>query len=379
MASGRNPSANSLRTRKGKFSTAFAGLVIVALMSGAGYLHVTDQWGVITSAADLQYQEWFESLVNDPDNEDLRAQLIAHVVDHYRDTPANKSLPLRNDEGQVIGRFRIDEAVVKQPFKDSTEPAKRRIFTVDLKGGGELWHPRGGRVAFTGSAFVTYQVDFHVEAWAAYAYFECMEIERARFECLHIDNILGQIFRGAVRSAGTQSLDECLRPGFTVIAKASGDTYLAQGRVGSEFTPRLGPYKEEDREHGFDTIHNDITLLHAEFRDFLGPIELFDGAELRVTLDTQPLNEGRSFGVDVYVLTEAQFAEFEKFYPHNMDELVKLESIEERIDMQKLNMSTDKLSGNVYILIDNTGWGSGRDATRRSQAGLVSYYIRARR
>ena len=101
-------SGDSLRSRKGKASLGFLSIVMIALVTGGVYLKVTDQWDVITGAASLTYQEWFEGIVNDPNNEEYRARLIAHVVEHYRETPSKKSLPLRNDAGHVIGRFRIN-------------------------------------------------------------------------------------------------------------------------------------------------------------------------------------------------------------------------------------------------------------------------------
>ena len=372
-------SGESLRTRKGKASLGFVSVVLIALISGSVYLQVTDQWSVLSSAASLKYQEWFEGLVNDPDNEEYRAELITHVVEHYRETPSKKSLPLRNDEGQVIGRFRINTADVLQPHADDPDPAKRRIYAVNLSGSGELWHDVGGRVRFNGVAIVTYQVDFRVEEWAAYAYFECTEIEGAKFEHTHIDNFLGKMFPTAVRNAGTEALEESLRPGFTVIAKSNGDTYLAAGRVGTEFVPRKGPYEEIDGENGFETIHNDTTLLHAGYRDYLGPIELFDDAELRITLEAESLDPRKSLGIDLYILTEAQFQNFEHFYPSDLDKLAKLENIEEIHDVQKVNRSLTGLSGNVYVLIDYTEFGNSKDPDDFADGGLIKYYVRAKR
>ncbi|MBZ0135036.1 MAG: hypothetical protein K8I27_01530 [Planctomycetes bacterium] len=369
----------SLRTRKGKASLGFVSITMVALIIGALYLQVTDQWNVITGAATLRYQEWFEGIVNDPDNEEYRAQLIAHVVEHYRETPSRKSLPLRNDAGQVIGRFRINTADVLQPHQDDPDPARRRVYVVNLSGSGELWHDVGGRVRFNGVAVVTYHVDFKVEEWAAYAYFECAQIEGAKFEHTHIDNFLGKMFPMAVRNAGTEALEESLRPGFTVIAKSGGDTYLAAGRVGTEFVPRKGPYAEADASASFETIHNDTTLLHAGYRDYLGPIELFDDAELRITLEAESLEPRKSLGVDVYVLTEEQFQHFENFYPDELDKLPKLECIEAVHDMRKVNRTLTGLSGNVYILIDYTEFGSGKDPDDFADAGFIKYYVRAKR
>jgi len=376
--SDRKPSSGtSLRTRRGKGSAFFAGVVIASLLVGAGYLGVTDQWGAVTQGAALQYQEWFEGIVNDPDNDRFRAALLNHVIAHYRETPTGKSLPLRNDAGKIVGRFLIVRAEVDQPFADSDDPAKRRIYTVELDGLGELYHERGGRVRFEGSALVTYQVDFRVDDWTAYAHFSCLEIERARFECLHIDNILGQIFRAAVRNAGTRALEEAIRPGFTVIARANGDTWVAFGLVGRGFRPRPGPYETLDAD--CELITNDHSLLVAGHRDYLGPIELHPGQELRLTIETESRDPGKSFGVDVYLLNEEQFKLYEQHYPRNLEELEGIEAIEERINVQQLNLTTTEVSGNLYVLVDYTGFGSGRNPRNRASAGVVRYHLRVKR
>lgn len=370
------PSGSSLRSRKGRVSLLFAGTVLLALFASGAYVQVSGKGKGLIAAVDLKYREFIEGFINDPDNEAMRADLIARVVEHYRTTPSKKSLPLRDDDGRIIGRFRIEVAKVDQPHKDSPDAAQRRIYTCDLTGFGELWHETGGRVRFTGSAFVTYHVDFKVEDWAAYAYFACASIERARFECEHIDNILGQIFKAAVRKAGTAALTESLQPGFTVIAKANGDTWLAAGQVGPEFRPHVGPYTETDRD--FETIWNDTTLLHAGFRDYVGPIELFEGNELRITMEAESLEPAKSLGVDVYIVTEDEFQKYEQHYPHKLAGL-QWKPLETRIDMQKLNLNTGDYRGNVYIIMDYTGLGSGKDPDQRAEAGLLKYYVRVKR
>lgn len=369
-------SGSSLRSRKGRASLLFAAAVLFALFASGAYVQVSGKGKGLLAAADLKYREFIEGFVNDPGNESMRADLIERVVEHYRTTPSKKSLPLRDDNGRIIGRFRIEVAKVDQPHKHSTDAAQRRTYTCDLTGFGELWHETGGRVRFTGSALVTYQVDFKVEDWAAYAYFACASIERARFECEHIDNILGQIFKAAVRNAGTAALTESLQPGFTVIAKPNGDTWLAAGQVGPEFKPHIGPFTETDRD--FETIWNDTTLLHAGFRDYIGPMELFAGNELRITMEAESLEPAKSLGVDVYIVTEDEFRRYEDCYPNKLNSL-RWQPLETRIDMQKLNLNTSDYRGNVYVIMDYTGLGSGKDPSKRAEAGLLKYYVRIKR
>jgi hypothetical protein len=96
-------------------------------------------------------------------------------------------------------------------------------------------------------------------------------------------------------------------------------------------------------------------------------------------MEAAPTDARRTFGANVYVLSEQQFQHFEDFYPKNIDKLQKLESLDAVYDVQKLNRDISGLSGNIYILIDNTGWGSDKDPEDRAEAGIVRYYVRAKR
>src|SRR5687767_15018734 len=59
--------------------------------------------------------------LNSSDNESIRAALIEQLVDIYKETPAGKSLALRDDAGRVIGRFRIDDAYI---VRDQKKPRR---------------------------------------------------------------------------------------------------------------------------------------------------------------------------------------------------------------------------------------------------------------
>lgn len=359
-------------------STLFALVVLATLASGAGYLHYTGRLGGITEGAVVTYRDWIEAVVNDPENESYRAEVLTRVIEEYRTTPVGKSLGLRNDAGQVVGRFRIDVAEVTQLAGTDNSPAARRRYDVLLRGTGELWHETGGRVRFNGSAEVTYEVDFRVQDWQVYAWFTCEDLRKPEFECTHIDHLLGQLIPGIVRKAGRAALEESLRPGFTLILDAKGNSWCAHGRVGTEFKPRPGPMPETDGD--CETLWNDVTRLERDFRDYLGPIDLHPGEELRVTVETQSLDAAENFGPDILLLSESEFQAYEQLYPEDLDKPLRLNPVEGGYNVQRQNFEVKGRTGRFYLLIDYTEFGLSHEQWKRQKhPGLVRYYVRLRK
>jgi hypothetical protein len=357
-------------------SMLFALAVLGSLAAAAGWLHHTGKLGAVTQGAALTYRDWIENVVNDPGNETYRAEVLTRVVDAYRETPVGKSLGLRNDAGQVVGRFRIEVAEVTQLAAADNSPAARRRYDVALSGSGELWHQTGGRVRFAGSALVTYEVDFRVHNWRVYAWFTCLDLRRAEFECTHIDHVLGQILPGIVRKAGREALEESLRPGFTLVLDSAGNCWCAHGRVGTEFRPRKGPMPETDTD--CETLWNDVSRLERGFRDYLGPIELHAGEELRVTVQARGLDPHENFGPDVLLLTESEFFAYEERYPDGFDRPPALNPVEAGYNVQRQNFEVKGRTGRFYL--DYTEFGLSHEQWKRqTRPGLVEYYVRARR
>ena len=361
-----------------RVAAAVMVLILAALGGGALYLKATGRWGVIAAGATLTYREWFEGFINDPDSETYRAAVLERVIAVYRETPVGKSLPLRDDQGRVVGRFRIENAQVTQPFAADADPARRRIYDVKLQGKGELWHETGGRVRFEGGAGVSYQVDFRSEDWRIYAYFTCREIREPWFTCTHIDHLLARIFSGVVQKAGTAAIEESLQPGFTLVLTADGDNWLAAGHVGKEFRPRKGPF--ETTESDAETLYNDTSRLERDFRDYLGPIELREGDELRVTVEAESEQPGANFAVDVMLLDEAAFADYERSYPDDMEAVVLPGTVEQSLHMSRAAWTRRGLRGRYYLVLDYTAWGGGIETWKRQHhAGLARYWVRVRR
>jgi len=359
-------------------SALFALVVVGALCCGTGYLHFSGRLGGITHSAAATYRDWIEAVVNDPENEEYRAEVLTRVIEEYRDTPVGKSLGLRNEAGQVVGRFRINVAQVSQPTAVSSEPAARRRYEVKLNGSGEIWHDTGGRCRFNGSAEVTYEVDFRVQDWRVYAWFTCIDLRNALFDCTHIDHILGQLMPGIVRRAGREALEEALKPGFTLILDGSGESWITAGRVGPEFKPRVGPMAESDKD--CDTLWNDLSRLERDFRDYLGPIELHEGEELRVTVEAQSLNATENFGPDVLLLSETDFLAYEQRYPHELDRPLELTPVEGGYNVQRQNFEVKGRTGRYYLLLDYTEYGLSHEQWKRQRhPGLVRYYVRVKR
>lgn len=359
-------------------SGIFAAVVLVGLTIGVSYLHYSGQWNLVTRGAAATYQNWLERFVNDPNNETYRAEVLTRVIDTYRDTPVGKSLPLRNDAGQVVGRFRINKADISQTPPAANEPATKRRYDVKLDGAGEIWHSTGGRVRFSGSADVSYEVDFRVQEWRVYAWFTCVDLRNANFECTHIDHLLGQLIPGIVRKAGRAALEESLRPGFTLILDPSGDSWVAQGKVGTEFKPRAGPMPEPDKD--CETLWNDVSRLERDFRDYLGPIELHNAEELRVTVEAQSLDANENFGPDILLLSESEFLAYEQLYPDNLDMPLRLNPIEGGYNVQRQNFEVTGRKGRYYLLLDYTRHGLSHEQWKRqTKPGLVKYYVRLKK
>jgi len=325
------------------------------------------------------YGSIVSEFLNAPDNESVRAQLIEQLVDVYRETPAGKSLALRDEQGRVVGRFRIDRADVSQIGRASDDLKARRRFQVSLSGHGEMWHETGGRVRFDGGAEVTYEIDFLIDSLTVYTYFSVAKLHSTNFKVTQVDNILAQMFSSVVDHAGEQAVAESIQPGFTIITRDSGESWLAMGRVGREFVPKPGPNEEKDKD--CDTICNDVSLLQFKFRDYLGPFEMFEGDELRLTLDVSAFEGREAPGVDLLLVNEADFKRYEDLYPHGLGrgvEKLQLSPLIEHTNTRSLRFTRKGIQGRYYLIIDRTAFGRGNQSIDEYPCE-VKYYGRIKR
>ncbi len=322
------------------------------------------------------YGSALSEYLNAPENETVRAAMIEQLVDIYKETPAGKSLALRDAQDRVIGRFRIDKADV---IRDQKKP---RRFEVKLTGHGELWHETGGRVRFEGGANVTYDIDFKLDSarLMAYSHFTCVKLANVNFNLLHVDNFLARMFTSVVETAGREAMEESIKPGFTIITRDDTESWLALGKVDKDFVPRKGPNPETDE--GTDTICNDITLLQYGFRDYLGPFEMYEGDELRIDLNVRGFEGRDPPGVDLLIVREEDFLRYEAKYPDDLGrgvEKLELSPIIEYTNSRMLKFRRESgLRGRFYVLIDRTLWGRGNQI-KNEAAAEVSYYGRIKR
>ncbi|MCC6149959.1 MAG: hypothetical protein IT461_06900 [Planctomycetes bacterium] len=352
-----------------------AQMFVALLMIGAGTVAafaVKPQWWHTLKS---YYGSALSDYLNAPENESVRAAMIEQLVGIYKETPAGKSLALRDEQDRVIGRFRIDKADV---LRDQKQP---RRFEVKLSGHGELWHEKGGRVRFEGSADVTYDIDFKLDSarLMAYSHFTCVKLANVNFNLLHVDNFLARMFTSVVETAGREAMEESIKPGFTIITRDDTESWLALGKVDKDFVPRKGPNPETDE--GTDTICNDISLLQYGFRDYLGPFEMYAGDELRMSLDVRGLEGREAPGVDLLVVSEDDLKRYEALYPDklgkDLDNLT-LKPIIEYNNSKSLKFTRDDLKGRYYVIIDRTTWGRGNQV-KNEAAAEVSYYGRIKR
>ncbi len=352
-----------------------AQMFVALLMIGAGTVAafaVKPQWWHTLKS---YYGSALSDYLNAPENESVRAAMIEQLVGIYKETPAGKSLALRDEQDRVIGRFRIDKADV---LRDQKQP---RRFEVKLSGHGELWHEKGGRVRFEGSADVTYDIDFKLDSarLMAYSHFTCVKLANVNFNLLHVDNFLARMFTSVVETAGREAMEKSIKPGFTIITRDDTESWLALGKVDKDFVPRKGPNPETDE--GTDTICNDISLLQYGFRDYLGPFEMYAGDELRMSLDVRGLEGREAPGVDLLVVSEDDLKRYEALYPDklgkDLDNLT-LKPIIEYNNSKSLKFTRDDLKGRYYVIIDRTTWGRGNQV-KNEAAAEVSYYGRIKR
>ena len=321
------------------------------------------------------YGSALSEYLNAPENETVRAAMIEQLVDIYKETPAGKSLALRDSQDRVIGRFRIDKADV---IRDQKKP---RRFEVKLTGHGELWHEQGGRVRFEGGADVTYDIDFKLDSarLMAYSHFTCAKLANVHFNLLHVDNFLARMFTSVVETAGREAMEESIKPGFTIITRDDTESWLALGKVDKDFVPRKGPNPETDERA--DTICNDISLLQYGFRDYLGPFEMYSGDELRISLDVRGLEGREAPGVDLLVVSEEELKRYEALYPDKLGkdlEALTLKPIIEYNNSKSLKFTRNDLKGRYYVIIDRTAFGRGNQV-KNEAAAEVSYYGRIMR
>lgn len=349
----------------------FVGMVLIAACTFLAFALKPDWWHTLKA----YYGGAISEYLNAPENESVRAAMIEQLVDLYKETPAGKSLALRDAQDRVIGRFRIDNAYI---IRDEKQP---RRFEVKLTGHGELWHEQGGRVRFEGGADVTYDIDFMLDSprLMAYSHFTCVKLSKVHFNLLYVDNFLARMFTSVVEDAGRQAMEESIKPGFTIITRDDTESWLAMGKVDRNFVPRKGPNAETDSD--CDTICNDISLLQYGFRDYLGPFEMYDGDELRLTLDVRGLDGKEAPGVDILVISEEDLMNYESRYPDHLGkdlEKFMLKPLIEYNNSKSLKFSRNDLKGRYFLLIDRTPWGRGNQV-KNEAAAEVSYYGRIKR
>ncbi|MCC6573819.1 MAG: hypothetical protein IT462_08510 [Planctomycetes bacterium] len=376
-----NPSPQDEKPRNIGSVASLAPLVLILALTIV-YDQFKHQLRGHIDAAGITYADWVGNFINSPDNEAARTELISRVVGVMRDTPVGKSLPLRDEQQRVIGRFRINEATVSQPAANSPIAQERRRYDVRMKGDGELWHSAGGRVRFSGSADVQYVINTNVVAreFKVYAYFDCLEIREITFEITHVDNLLARIFSGFVNDAGKRAIQEGIMPGFTIITQADGKSYVAPGRATLDFKPREGPNKEEQ---GWETLSNDVRLLRKDFRDYLGPFQAPAGAELRINLTVAGEGGKPAPGVDLLLVHAEAFKQYDDRYmsgtPGNMAGL-EIAAVEQRWSTRELAYAGRPEPGMYYLVIDRTVFGKGDQTAQLSDiAAEVSYYVRMKR
>jgi hypothetical protein len=241
-------------------------------------------------------------VVNDTSNRTLRADVLRYGTDHMCSEVGKRSMPLRlRPEDPSIGRF----------FATKCENAATADggLSVRFGGFGYVWTNVTGRVTFEVTGSLVFDTDFQMDGSTMYAYFRprpapevaftTRVVERAQASLLLTGlPLFGQGGRGLGDVVGAAVVRGQIGKGFTVVREPDGAATFALGVVPSGSLASLTPFKADG---GKLVVANERAELHREQRDFVGPIEVKDGASLvlEVAVDGAP-------AVDVLLVPRGQ-------------------------------------------------------------------------
>ena len=236
-------------------------------------------------------------VTNDPQNRTLRRELMGMGSGQFCGelTKRGAALKLR-DEQPAIGRFYAQACDYKElPNGDAF---------VQFGGFGYGWMQPTDRIGFEAAGAIQYNPDFLLDGSTMYAYFRPRSVQSTNFLTKKIGRELvagplGAIITGSVgdlaNRLGSQMVSQELQKGFTVIRDKSGAVDFGLGIVEKGQRP-FHPF--DVRGSDKVTLADDISEVHGEQREFVGPLEI-DGDKralyLTMNLDGVP-------AIDVIVL-----------------------------------------------------------------------------
>jgi hypothetical protein len=208
-------------------------------------------------------------VVNDPSNKDLRAAILKFGMKQFCDEMLKHDAPLALQPGaSFIGRFYATQCA-KQELQDGD-------WFVQFSGFGYAWTPLSKKLTFTMSGAVDYAADFQMSGSTMYIYFRPKQVTSSNFASHAIEQPVAQFLNSLSNvgnTFGTQLVGSQLQAGFTVIRDSNGATDFSIGTIAVGQRP-LHPI--DVHGDGRITWENARVEVHANERDFVGPIEITD-------------------------------------------------------------------------------------------------------
>ncbi len=315
-------------------------------------------------------------VVNDPGNRSLRHEILKYGTGRMCIEMQKRSMPLRlNPEDPSIGRFFATQCQVRDTGGGE--------LWVQFTGFGYVWTNVTGRITFEASGTIQYDTDFLMDGSTMYIYFRQRQTSAANFTTRTVERQPASIisalpFGGGGQelgaSVGSQILKSEMAKGFTVVRKSDGETSFGFGIVERGKHEDLAPFRVT--ASGKPILANDRSELHDGQRDFVGPLQVTEGAKLviNVAVDGAP-------AIDVLLFPRATGEQWLQQYalapqPAAPPAMPLLDEAVPAGAVFKRTLSVP--AGSYYLVLDNTATAGRTMPTKIAgddRAANVSYGI----
>lgn len=228
-------------------------------------------------------------VVNDPGNLSLRRAILAFGTEQICAEMLARSAPLRLTADQpVIGRF--------FPTSCSSQALDNGNLFIQFGGFGYAWTSITQRMGFDAGGAIEFRHDFLMHRDDMYVYFQQQALTASSFRIRMVENAMaaaasklpiplvggGNTVQSIAEQFGQQLLRGEMSRGFTVVRHPDGSARFGLGLVERGSLP-AAPY--ERSAFGVE-LYNDVSEVSAEEQDFVGPIRMPKGGDIRVRAST---------------------------------------------------------------------------------------------
>lgn len=311
----------------------------------------------------------FESTVNAPEQRSMRRGMMSTGLDAFCKKMLRRSAPLKvTSDAPATGRFYARSCTQRTlPNGD---------LDATFSGEGYAYSAITRKLVFESQNSVAYDQDFravsNAQGCGIYGLFKPAQVAYANFrvrgvQSATVDNLFGN---SLVQAFGNQIVAGKIAEGFTVVRDPAGGEQVSFGVSATPPKEEFAPLEGEAR---YEAARVDV---HGEQRDFVGPIDLQGGADLRLRTRVDG-----GVAMEAFVYAEAPGAQALAAYlgaanagpiavaPIQVLRLLPGAPQETRIRLAK---------GSYYVVLDNTssaGAVSPPVAAMHDPVATVSYAI----